>query len=132
MALDIGVGDGSSMTPDLGEPSLSLNDDGYYWFLHPLWERLQSETGQYIDMYGEASFADEELAALGRVLAEARRLVEAQPRAWSVHVGFQPSPEHRESYCQVQRDAMLALLDRWSAVVARARHLGRPVVCLGD
>jgi hypothetical protein len=132
MAVDIGVGDDSSTTLDPGEPSLSLDYDGYYCFLRPLWERLRSETGQYIDLYGDASFAGEELAALGRALTEARRLVEAQPKAWSVHIGTQMSPEHRELCCQVQKVAMLALLDRLAAVVARARHLGRSVVCLGD
>ena len=32
MALDIGVGDGSSQFPAQGEPSLYLDDDGYYWY----------------------------------------------------------------------------------------------------
>jgi hypothetical protein len=132
MALDIGLDDGLSMGPCPSEPSLSLDDDGYYWFLHPLWERLRSETGQYIDLYGYASFASEDLAAVDRVLAEARQLVEAQSETWQVHLGTQTSPEHRELYCQVQREAMLSMLDRWAVIIARARQLGRPVICIGD
>lgn len=132
MAVDIGVGDGSSLAPASDEPWLCLNDDGYYWFLHPLFERLHAETGQYIDLYGDASFAGERLAALERTLAEARRLVEARPETWSVHVGTEVRPWHRELYRPVEREAMLELLDRWAAVVARARQLGRPVVCFGD
>ena len=57
MALDLGVGNGVSLIPQQGEPSLWLNSDGYYWFLHPLIEKLASETGQYIDLYGDASFS---------------------------------------------------------------------------
>jgi hypothetical protein len=57
MALDIGLDVGGSMSPSRSEPSLTLDDDGYYWFLHPLWERLRPETGQYIDLYGYAGFA---------------------------------------------------------------------------
>jgi hypothetical protein len=132
MALDIGVGDGSSLIPVQGEPSLFLEDDGYYWFLHPLFERLAVETGEYIDLYGDASFAGESLAALERALAEARRLVGSQPEEWSVHVGTPLSPKHRKLYRRVEREAMLALLDRWDVVIERARQLGRPVVCFGD
>lgn len=131
MAVDIGVGDGSSWTLDLGEPRLFLDYDGYYCFLRPLWERLGSETGQYIDLYGNASFVGKELSALGRVVAEARRLVEAQPEAWLVHIGTTPL-EQREMHCQVHKEAMLALLDRLANVIARAGQLGRSVVCLGD
>jgi hypothetical protein len=132
MALAIGLDVGGSTSPSRSEPSLSLDDDGYYWFLHPLWERLRSETGQYIDLYGYAGFAGEDLAALDRILTEARQLVEAQPETWQVHVGTRISPEHRELYCQVQREAMLSMLDRWAVIIARARRLGRPVVCIAD
>src|SRR5262245_12558750 len=112
MAL-IGVGDGSSLTPVPGEPSLILEDDGYYSFLHPWFERLAAETGQYIDLYGDASFAGETLAALERVLAEARHSARSQLQKWSVHVGTQMYPDPRELYGTVERQAMLALLDRW-------------------
>ncbi len=132
MSLNIGVGDGSSVMPVQGEPSLFLQSDGYYWFLHPLFERLAAETGQHIDLYGDASFAGESLVALERALAEARRLVNSQPEEWSVHVGTQVSPEYRDLYRPVERKAMLALLDRWEIVIERARQLGQPVVCFGD
>lgn len=132
MSLDIGVGNGSSLIPVQDEPSLSLENDGYYWFLHPLFERLAMETGQYIDLYGGASFAGESLAALERTLAEARRLVAPQPERWSVHIGSQVSPERRELYCAVEREALSALLDRWGVIIERAKLRGRPVVCCGD
>ena len=132
MALDIGVGDGASLVPVQGEPALYLDDDGYYWFLHPLFARLQAETGQYIDLYGDAAFAGPELASLKRMLAEARSLAEAQPASWQVHVGTQTAPTCRELYEPVRREALLALLDRWDEVVRRAEELNRPVVCFGD
>jgi hypothetical protein len=132
MSLDIGVGDGSSFIPAQGEPSLSLDDDGYYWFLHPLFERLRTDTGQYIDLYGDAHFDGECRAALERVLAEARRLAGSQPEEWQVHVGTQLMPEHKELFQRVERETMLKLLDRWDNIVQRAKRLSRPVVCLGD
>jgi hypothetical protein len=132
MALDIGVGDGSSPFPIPGAPAILLQDDGIYWFLHPLFERLRTETGQYIDLYGDAAFEGQNLSALERILVEARRLVACQPEAWEVHVGAQMSPVHCELFKPVQRQAMLDLLDQWEAVIQFASQQRRPVVCFGD
>jgi hypothetical protein len=132
MALDIGVGDGSSLVPVQGEPSLWLEDAAPYWFLHPLFERLAAVTGQYIDLYGDASFAGEQLAALKQMLTEARRLAESQPGPWEVHIGTQMSPVHRELYKRLDRGVLLDLIAAWERVVVRAEQLGRPVVCFGD
>ena len=132
MSLNIGVGDGKSLVPLPGEPSLSLDNDGYYWFLLSLFERLCAETGQMIDLYGDASFAGASLTALERIVAEARTMVLAKPEFWSVHVGTQVQPVRREVYEPVDREAFLALLDRWTHVIVRAEELGRPVVCFGD
>lgn len=138
MALDVGIGDGSSPVPVQGEPSLSLESDGYYCFLHPLFERLRAETGQYIDLYGEASFTDEALTALERLLLDARALVAAQPETWEVFTGTQFSnvdgrwQKLRDKYDAVCRDRFLELITQWQQITARARELGRPVVCFGD
>jgi hypothetical protein len=131
--LDIGVGDTFYQPSDPNEPSLGFEgDEGYYWFLHPLFERLAAETGQYIDLYGNAMFAGPNLAALGRMLAEARRLVEAQPVSWQVHIGTQFSPTHREVFKAVERAEFLRLLGVWEHAARRAGELGRSVICFGD
>src|SRR5262245_51246580 len=132
MALDVGVGDGSSLVPIQGEPLLWLEDDAPYWFLYPLFESLAAQTGQCIDLYGNASFAGEQLAALKGMLTEAQRLAESQPGSWEVHVGTEVSPVHRELYKRLNREVLLNLLATWEHVVARAEQLGRPVVCFGD
>ena len=132
MALDIGIGDGSSLIPIQGEPLVQLDNDAPYWFLHPLFERLREETGEYIDLYGDASFFGEQLAALKQVLAEARRLAAAQPDTWQVHVGTKMAPVHQELYAPLDRASLIALIEAWERVVMRAEQLGRPVVCFGD
>ncbi|MGL6096740.1 MAG: hypothetical protein ACRC7O_13210 [Fimbriiglobus sp.] len=129
---DIGVSDGIRHPPDPNEPSLSFADDGYYWFLHPLFERLRTETGQYVDLYGDAIFAGPRLTALGRMLAEARQLVEAQPEFWKVHTGTQLLPTRREVFQPVERAAFLRLLGVWEQTVQRAEKSGRAVICVGD
>ena len=94
--------------------------------------RLAAETGQYIDLYGDALFAGPDLAALRRVLAEARRVVEAQPESWQVHTGTQLLPAHREVFKAVERTEFLRLLGVWEQAVRRAGELGRAVICFGD
>jgi hypothetical protein len=132
MTLAIGVGDGCSLVPDPGELSLWLEDDAAYWFLHPLFERLAAQTGQYIDRHGDATFAGRQFAALKGMLAGARRLAESRPDSWEVHVGTQVLPVRRELYKWLDRERLLKLLAEWERVVERAEQLGRPVVCFGD
>jgi hypothetical protein len=132
MALDLGIGDGISLIPMQTEPSLWLNSDGYYWFLHPLFERLRDETSQYIDLYGDASFAGEALIALEKMLADATKLVMSKPASWEVHIGTQLQPESKELYAEVEKTRFTELLLKWRTILARAKELGKPVVCFGD
>ncbi len=81
--LDIGVAVDADQMVLVSEPSLALSD-GYYWFLYPLIERLAEETGQYVDLYGDAVFAGGDLLALRRMLSEARGLVETRGESWEV------------------------------------------------
>jgi hypothetical protein len=132
MSLDVGIGDGISLAPQPSEPLLWLENDGYYWFLHPLIAKLHSETGQYIDLYGDACFEGASLSALERMVAEAIVLVQAQPAVWQVHTGTQTRPERKELYAEVEKDQFLALLHTWEQIIARAKEIGKPVVCFGD
>ena len=141
MALDIGIGNGTSLSPVKGEPSISLDNDGYYWFLHPLFEDLRTTTGQYIDLYGDASFSGEQLVALEEMLKNARRLVDLQSAIWSVCIGYELVPRRKnarsrsrpkEIMATVEKQRFLAELDKWESIVARAKELNRPVVCFGD
>jgi hypothetical protein len=132
MALDIGVDAGSSLGLVWDEPTLCLQDDALYWFLHPLFERLRAQTSQYVDLYGDASFEGASLQALRKMLAQARSLAESRPETWEVHVGTQLAPVLRELWKPVDRKTLLNLIAQWERVVARADGLGRPVVCIGD
>src|SRR5436190_1566231 len=96
MTLDIGIADGSSYCPQQDEPSLQL-DDGYYWFLHSLLEELAMATGQYIDLYGDASFTGKDLAALEEMLKHAWNLVESQPANWDVCIGRVLVPHQKDT-----------------------------------
>jgi hypothetical protein len=131
VSVDIGIGDGTSMLPVAGEPSLGFINDGYYWFLYPYFEHLRSGTGQYIDLYGDASFSGSALDALDQMLLTVRDIVLSQPPTWQVCTGS-VLPEQEKVYQMVNRDTMLKKLDLFAGVISRAKELGCPVVCYGD
>jgi len=81
--------------------------------------------------FGGATFADEQLGALKKMLAEARRLAEAQPDCWEVQVGAQLVPVRRDLREPLDRGTVLDMIAVWEQIVARAEELGRSVVCLG-
>jgi hypothetical protein len=135
MAVQIGVGrkDRSSLRPLLDEPCIELDDDGCYWFLQPFFASiLCNETGQYIDLYGDASYEGKHLQTLRSLLAEVRAVVLAQPPTWDVHRGTQVKPTYKEVRAVVERERVLSLLDAWERIIDRAEQLKRRVVCFGD
>ena len=126
--LDIGVGHAVNHPPSGMFPVITLDDDGYYWFLYPLFERLAAETGEFIDLYGIATFFGDDLSALERMLKTARDLVLSQPETWKVCIGMQKGPV----YNTAERGRMIHLLDIWEDAVRVAKEHERPIVCFGD
>ena len=133
MIVGVGRKYGSSCWPLQSEPAIALDNDAYYWFLRPLLERLDQETGQWIDLYGDARFAGDDLQGLERMLTAADELVRSQPATWQVHIGTQTyRGKHSEVYYTAHRARFQELLTQWRQVVARARQMKRAVVCFGD
>lgn len=130
--LDIGIGTRASRVPHPDKPSFSLDDDGYYWFLYPLFAQLYEHTAQMVDLYGKAFFEGTSLDALQEVLAQARQQLESQPETWQVSVSLQISPEYKEVFDEVSRTTFLEILDRWKRLVEFAQKHGLGIVCWGD
>ncbi|MGI8978450.1 MAG: hypothetical protein ACR2FY_04430 [Pirellulaceae bacterium] len=133
-AMYISIGDNASFCrPSQEENWLSLESDGYYWFLDPLFKTtLLQDTGQCIDLYGHAVFEGENLRTLRRFLAQARAIVQSQPETWDVHTGTQVTPVYKEFYSPVERERFLELIAEWERIVRRAQRKKRRVVCFGD
>jgi hypothetical protein len=110
----------------------SLDDDGYYWFLFPLFEDLAKQTGQWIDLYGGAAFAGPTLDDLARTLTAAGVLVEKQPPVWEVVIGVRMGPVPEEVRCAVDKQQIRALLDKLEAAVHKAKAAGTYVTFMGD
>jgi hypothetical protein len=110
----------------------SLDDDGYYWFLHPHFEELAKDTGQYIDLYGGAGFSGEALGALRRTIAVARQQTDAQPERWDVVVGVRPGVVAQEIRSGVEKAEMQLLLEKLDAGACKAQSIGEFLTCFGD
>lgn len=128
MALDVGVGKNHLEFKHW----FVLEDDGYYWFLYPLFEKLQGLTTQLIDLYGDAVFSGARLDDLQDMLDEARALVAGQPERWRVHVAMNYPPNHPEGSREVTRAGFEGLFKQFQNVIDDARATGSSVMFVGD
>ncbi len=111
---------------------VALQDDGYYWFLYPLFERLGEECGKILDLYGGGLFTRDDFPRLRQMLDEAQAMAERQPESWQVHVGTELQPTPRELYKTVQRARFLELITTLRTMVDTADRLGGALECIGD
>jgi hypothetical protein len=134
MGLDIGA---FPPGPAKGPPVcfVTFENDGYYWFLHRLFAELRTETGLYLDLYGDAMFGPSHFPRLKKLLDQAGELVEAQPAKWAVHIGTRVQrvpPAEQELFDTVSKVEFRRLLTSFRRVVDEAARLGGYVQCAGD
>lgn len=110
----------------------SFDDDGYYWFMHPWFEKLSKQTGKYIDLYGGVEFSPIEFPRLRTITNEVRQQVLARPLTWQVTIGWQTHPERKEIRREVKRTDFLKLLDDFEALMDQASLSGKNIACIGD
>lgn len=134
MALDIYV-QPKAEAPRIGgnyELITQFNDDGYYWFLVPLFENLWKKTGQTIDLYGNATFSGEYLDDLKAVIIEAKQLLVSQPKIWEVSTGTQISPVRKEIFSTVTKVGFEELLNKIEMAIEKAKSENSCVTFWGD
>jgi hypothetical protein len=136
VSLDIGTAESKTVTP-YPRMSLSFDDDGYYWFCYPFFEKLYDRTGEMIDLYDGAWFVGAQLDVLMAVLEEISAAANTCPEQWEVCVGHAigsmsapTAPQPIQS--TVRRDLLLSLLARFHDLVRRARDASQWIACLGD
>jgi hypothetical protein len=111
------------------EPGVCFEDDGYYWFLYPFFERLAARTRQFIEPYGDAKFSGAQLDELEKTVAEARASAEALLDSIEVKkVWFSPEPVVET----IRREVLLSLLDQLAEVIRVGRQEERAIICSGD
>jgi hypothetical protein len=111
------------------DSGVCLEDDGYYWFLYPYFERVSAVTGQMVDPYGDAVFTTDDLTTLMRELEGAS----AEAGVWGedrdVRVGWRGEQQVFE---KVSKDRLRGLIGELIAIVTAARETSARVVCVGD
>ena len=138
MSLTIGIAVEGTQPVELeADTRVDFEDDGYYWFLYPLFERLAQRTGQLIDLYDGAAFSGPALAALRETIAEAMQLVGTMTDQWDVQTGteigsYQNPKPPTPVYSPVQKGEFERLLRRFGELVDAAERKKARIVCLGD
>ena len=107
-------------------------NDGYFWFLYPLFNDLAKRTGQRIDLFGDAAFAGDTLDELEQTLVSARALVDAQPDVWERVVKVQKKSVWGEERQQLNKQQMFVLLEKLEGAVREAKATGKYVIFFGD
>ena len=130
MSLDICVH--AVHTGQPAAPKVSLEDDGYYWFLHPWLERLREQSGKYLDLYGDTFFTADDFPRLRRLLDEALTTARSRPAQWQVYVGTQTRPVEQAVYKSVQRERLITLLSDLRTMIDHAERCGGRIECIGD
>lgn len=108
------------------------DNEGYYWYLHPLFEELRERTGQYIDLYGTAAFGGTTLDDLKKTLVKAIMLTQLQPQSWEVRTGTQTAPVRKQIYVTVHKQEFLEMLGQLESAVEEAQTEGAWVTFCGD
>jgi hypothetical protein len=111
--------------------TIALEDDANYWFLHPLFERLEKECGKYIDLYGDTSFTRDDFPRLRKILEEAAGLAKQQPKTWNVQVGT-ALPGGKAILRPAGRDEVLAIIATFRKMIDVAETTGGYIECIGD
>jgi len=116
--------------PDAGL-ALALEDGACYWFLHPWFDRLRSECGKYIDLYGDASFTRDDFPRLRKLLEEAEALTKQQSKTWQVNVGTE-LPAGKDLSLPAQREKLLEIIATWRRMIEVAEETQGSIECTGD
>jgi len=129
MSLSIGLSRTGPLVNADYSAGVCFDDDGYYWSLYPFFERVWKQSGQMIDLYGNAVFQPEQLPDLLAILEEAATSAAQKPEEWDVLVGCRGE---EKIYCKVSKSRLQQILGDFIVLVKLAMVEGKNVVGFGD
>lgn len=129
MAVGIGLSRSGPISKADYSAGVAFDDDGYYWHLYPYFEEVVKQTGQMVDLYGDAIFDVKHLPDLLATLKRAAASVRKRPKEWKVRIGWRGQDEVFEKVTKV---TMQRMLRDFIALVKLAIETKRKVVCFGD
>ena len=112
--------------------ALRLKDDGYYWFLYPLFEQVYAQTGKRIDLHGRAEFTTAQLLILQTVIQQGREFVQQLPETWAVPSRLRRCPTPAPSNMTVTKQQFLSLFEQFDYLITQAIAQQEHIMCIGD
>ena len=110
---------------------ISFDDDGYYWELYPVFEKVNSVTGQLIDLYDGANFNSQTQLFLKQCLKEKLNEIKLKKDNWEVIVGW-TMEDKKEILKAVSKDKVIHLLETFIRSIDIAKRKNRSIIFLGD
>jgi hypothetical protein len=111
---------------------MSLDDDGYYWYLHPLFEELRDRTGIYIDLYGDATFHRGNVSQLESLIIKANAFLKKEPDKWKVQTSVQTHPVKKAIFQEVSKKTFKIKLKTLSDMVKEFKSSSAKLLFIGD
>ena len=127
MSLDVGIQQGDQVNY-----RMSIEDDGYYWYLHPLFETMHQQIGIYIDLYGDAEFTTGNINQLESIIENATEMIAVEPESWDVCIGTQTHPVKKKLFSKVTKKGFNKRLKTLKEMIAEVRNNSAKLLFVGD
>jgi hypothetical protein len=101
-----------------------------FWYLHPFFLKIETETGELVDLYGGATFRGPSIEILSRELANAEHLLAGKPNTWAFRETFGPGGNCRAD--MATKAHVAAIIRRLRLVVQEASESGAVIEFVGD
>jgi hypothetical protein len=136
LAADLGLGT-SLNDPNLFSDgiSLTLNDDGYYWFLYRYFESANlDKQHELIDLYGDAEIDGYQLERLEEELRQAHFDANNRNDSWDVLTSWHGSEVSKQAEIRkvVEKNKMIELIQRLLDLIEQAKRRKLKLICVGD
>jgi hypothetical protein len=112
--------------------AVRLDDDGYYWFLYPLFEQVYAQTGKRIELHGRAEFNAAQLSILQAAIQQGREFVQQLPETWSVPSHLRRGSTSEPLRMTVSKQQFLSLFEQFDHLITQAIAQQEHIVCIGD
>ena len=124
---------GKSYKSILKKHFISLEDDGYYWELYPLFEDIFEVTGEMIDLYDGATFNSQTQIYLRKSLEKKLIDIYSKEDNWGVIVGWSFENKKRVKVLKtVSKDKLIHLIKTIIHNLDIAKKENKKIIFLGD
>ena len=131
MALDLYISSTKYINKKGGSKyiGVSLEENGYYWYMYSFFNDLKAETGQMIGLYNDSYFCGEDLEGLQRKIHDIQKSIGNKTDEWRVEIGKE---KRKPLYNLVEKEEFKSLLEKLLRVIERAKTKNKYLAFIGD